>query len=72
VLSTKVGRLFRAFHNAEKFEHGFWRGGLKFQEGRARHNAPRSTSAAVMPRRSCSARWRRLIPSARRIVLIGG
>ena len=31
VLSTKVGRLFRAFHDAEKFEHGFWRGGLKFQ-----------------------------------------
>jgi D-threo-aldose 1-dehydrogenase len=28
VLSTKVGRLFRAVHNAEKFEHGFWRGGL--------------------------------------------
>lgn len=31
VISTKVGRLFRAFHDAEKFEHGFWRGGLKFQ-----------------------------------------
>jgi D-threo-aldose 1-dehydrogenase len=31
VLSTKVGRLFRAFHDAEKFEHGFWRGGLKFE-----------------------------------------
>jgi D-threo-aldose 1-dehydrogenase len=31
VLSTKVGRLFRAFHEAENFEHGFWRGGLKFQ-----------------------------------------
>ena len=31
VLSTKVGRLFRAFHEEEKFEHGFWRGGLKFQ-----------------------------------------
>jgi len=31
VISTKVGRLFRAFHNAENFEHGFWRGGLKFQ-----------------------------------------
>jgi D-threo-aldose 1-dehydrogenase len=31
VLSTKVGRLFRAFHDAENFEHGFWRGGLKFQ-----------------------------------------
>jgi D-threo-aldose 1-dehydrogenase len=31
VLSTKVGRLFRAFHDAEKFAHGFWRGGLKFQ-----------------------------------------
>jgi D-threo-aldose 1-dehydrogenase len=31
VLSTKVGRLFRAFHDAEHFEHGFWRGGLTFQ-----------------------------------------
>ena len=31
VLSTKVGRLFRAFHDAEHFEHGFWRGGLKFE-----------------------------------------
>ncbi|MGA3402533.1 MAG: aldo/keto reductase [Acetobacteraceae bacterium] len=31
VLSTKVGRLFRAFHDAENFAHGFWRGGLKFQ-----------------------------------------
>jgi D-threo-aldose 1-dehydrogenase len=31
VLSTKVGRVFRAFHDAEHFEHGFWRGGLKFQ-----------------------------------------
>jgi D-threo-aldose 1-dehydrogenase len=31
VLSTKVGRLFRAFHDAETFEHGLWRGGLKFQ-----------------------------------------
>jgi D-threo-aldose 1-dehydrogenase len=31
VVSTKVGRLFRAFHDAEKFEHVFWRGGLKFQ-----------------------------------------
>ena len=31
VLSTKVGRLFRAFHDSEHFEHGFWRGGLKFQ-----------------------------------------
>jgi D-threo-aldose 1-dehydrogenase len=31
VISTKVGRLFRAFHDAENFEHGFWRGGLKFQ-----------------------------------------
>jgi D-threo-aldose 1-dehydrogenase len=31
VLSTKVGRLFRAFHDAENFVHGFWRGGLKFQ-----------------------------------------
>jgi D-threo-aldose 1-dehydrogenase len=31
VLSTKIGRLFRAFHDAENFEHGFWRGGLKFQ-----------------------------------------
>jgi D-threo-aldose 1-dehydrogenase len=31
VLSTKVGRLFRAVHDAENFEHGFWRGGLKFQ-----------------------------------------
>lgn len=30
VLSTKVGRLFRPFHDAENFEHGFWRGGLKF------------------------------------------
>jgi D-threo-aldose 1-dehydrogenase len=31
VLSTKVGRLFRAFHDAENFQHDFWRGGLKFQ-----------------------------------------
>jgi D-threo-aldose 1-dehydrogenase len=31
VVSTKVGRLFRAVHDAENFEHGFWRGGLKFQ-----------------------------------------
>ncbi len=31
VISTKVGRLFRAFHDAEHFEHGFWRGGLKFR-----------------------------------------
>jgi D-threo-aldose 1-dehydrogenase len=31
VLSTKVGRLFRAVHDAENFAHGFWRGGLKFQ-----------------------------------------
>ena len=31
VLSTKVGRLFRACRDAETFEHGFWRGGLKFQ-----------------------------------------
>lgn len=31
VLSTKVGRLFRAVRDAENFEHGFWRGGLKFQ-----------------------------------------
>ena len=31
VISTKVGRLFRAVHDAENFEHGFWRGGLKFQ-----------------------------------------
>ena len=31
VLSTKVGRLFRSFQDAENFEHGFWRGGLKFQ-----------------------------------------
>jgi D-threo-aldose 1-dehydrogenase len=31
VLSTKVGRLFRAYHDAEHFAHGFWRGGLKFQ-----------------------------------------
>ena len=31
VLSTKVGRLFRAFHDTENFEHGFWRGGLKFR-----------------------------------------
>ena len=31
VLSTKVGRLFRAVHDAERFEHGFWRGGLTFQ-----------------------------------------
>ncbi len=27
VLSTKVGRLFNAFHDAENFEHNFWRGG---------------------------------------------
>jgi D-threo-aldose 1-dehydrogenase len=31
VISTKVGRLFRACHDAEHFEHGFWRGGLKFE-----------------------------------------
>jgi D-threo-aldose 1-dehydrogenase len=31
VLSTKVGRLFRAFHDAEHFEQGFWRGGLTFR-----------------------------------------
>ena len=31
VLSTKVGRLFRAVHDAEHFEHSFWRGGLTFQ-----------------------------------------
>jgi D-threo-aldose 1-dehydrogenase len=31
VLSTKVGRLFVAVHDAEHFEHGFWRGGLTFQ-----------------------------------------
>ncbi|HEY4041429.1 MAG TPA: aldo/keto reductase [Rhodopila sp.] len=31
VVSTKVGRLFRAVHDAENFVHGFWRGGLKFQ-----------------------------------------
>jgi D-threo-aldose 1-dehydrogenase len=31
VLSTKVGRLFRAVHDAEHFEHGFWRGGLTFR-----------------------------------------
>jgi D-threo-aldose 1-dehydrogenase len=31
VLSTKVGRLFRACHNERNFEHGFWRGGLKFE-----------------------------------------
>ncbi|HET7880679.1 MAG TPA: aldo/keto reductase [Acetobacteraceae bacterium] len=31
VLSTKVGRLFRACHDEERFEHGFWRGGLKFE-----------------------------------------
>jgi D-threo-aldose 1-dehydrogenase len=31
VLSTKVGRLFRAVHDAEHFAHGFWRGGLKFE-----------------------------------------
>ena len=31
VVSTKVGRLFRAFHDAEHFEHDFWRGGLTFQ-----------------------------------------
>src|SRR5215472_5073540 len=30
VLSTKVGRLFRACHDESDFEHGFWRGGLKF------------------------------------------
>src|SRR5580700_9332603 len=31
VLSTKVGRLFRAVHDAEHFEHGFWAGGLPFR-----------------------------------------
>jgi D-threo-aldose 1-dehydrogenase len=31
VLSTKIGRLFRAVHDAEHFELGFWRGGLTFQ-----------------------------------------
>jgi D-threo-aldose 1-dehydrogenase len=31
VLSTKVGRVFRAFHDAEHFEQGFWRDGLKFR-----------------------------------------
>jgi D-threo-aldose 1-dehydrogenase len=31
VLSTKVGRVFRAVHDAEHFEHGFWRGGLTFR-----------------------------------------
>ena len=31
VLSTKVGRLFRAVHDAEHFEQGFWRGGLTFR-----------------------------------------
>jgi D-threo-aldose 1-dehydrogenase len=31
VLSTKVGRLFHACRDAENFEHGFWRGGLKFE-----------------------------------------
>ena len=31
VLSTKVGRLFRACHDERDFEHGFWRGGLKFE-----------------------------------------
>jgi D-threo-aldose 1-dehydrogenase len=31
VLSTKVGRVFRAAHDAENFAHGVWRGGLKFQ-----------------------------------------
>jgi D-threo-aldose 1-dehydrogenase len=30
VLSTKVGRVFRAVHDAEHFDHGFWRGGLTF------------------------------------------
>ena len=31
VISTKVGRLFRAFHDEANFEQGFWTGGLKFQ-----------------------------------------
>jgi D-threo-aldose 1-dehydrogenase len=31
VLSTKVGRVFRAVHDAEHFDHGFWRGGLPFR-----------------------------------------
>ena len=31
VLSTKVGRVFRAVHDAAHFEHGFWRGGLQFR-----------------------------------------
>src|SRR5262249_11450665 len=30
VLSTKVGRLFRACRDEERFEHGFWRGGVRF------------------------------------------
>ena len=31
VISTKIGRLFKAFHDEQNFEQGFWRGGLKFQ-----------------------------------------
>ncbi len=31
VLSTKVGRLFRAFPDVANFEQGFWMGGLTFQ-----------------------------------------
>lgn len=31
MLSTKVGRLFGTVHDAEHFEHGFWRGGLTFR-----------------------------------------
>jgi len=31
VLSTKVGRLLRAAHDTDRFEHDFWRGGLKFR-----------------------------------------
>jgi D-threo-aldose 1-dehydrogenase len=31
VLSTKVGRLFHAVHDAEHFEHGGWAGGLTFR-----------------------------------------
>lgn len=31
VLSTKVGRVFRAVHDEDRFDRGFWRGGLTFR-----------------------------------------
>ncbi len=31
IISTKVGRLFKAYHDEQNFDQGFWTGGLKFQ-----------------------------------------